>query len=83
MEEDGLLIFLTRFKSQFIKVFNSLGERALMFFARGGKFYEWYGQSVGGRRIRQELVLIVHKEGRHEGRERHREENIRSSVTVV
>ena len=72
MEGDGLLIFLTRFNSQFIKVFNSLGERALMFFARGGKFYEWYGPSVGGRRIRQELVLIVHKEGRHEGRDTER-----------
>ena len=35
-----------------------------MFFARGGKFYEKYW----GRRIRQELVLIVHKEGRHEGK---------------
>ena len=37
----------------------------------------------GGWRIRQELVLIVHKEGRREGRERHREENIGSSVTQL
>ena len=59
MEGDGLTIFLTRSDSQFIKVSNSLGERALMFFARGGKFYEKYWR----RRIRQELVLIVHKRG--------------------
>ena len=48
MEGDGHMIFLTKFDSQFIKVPNSLREWALMFFARGGKFYEWWGPSVGG-----------------------------------
>ena len=64
MEGVGLTIFLTRSNSQFIKVTNSFGKRALMFFARGGKFYEKYWR----RRIRQELVLIVHKRGDKRGK---------------
>ena len=52
MEGDGLLIFLTRFNSQFIKVSNSLGERALMFLPGVASFMSgmgrvWEGGGLG------------------------------------
>ena len=52
MEGDGLLILLTRFNSRFIKVSNSLGERALMFLPGVASFMSgmgrvWEGGGLG------------------------------------